>query len=321
MRPLEGSAIRRRPVRFFSGGLGLAGDLYIPEDIAPAERRPAVVSCSGYQGLKDIHPARFARVLVPDGYVCLAFDYRGFGNSEGEPGRIVPQEQVEDARSAVTFLETVPEVDPEQIALLGWALGASVAVAVAADDARVCGVIALNAIGDGERWMRSMHDERSWTELLQDIAEDRRRRAFGEKSELVHPLRIVRIDETTRRYVDKELHKVAGFGGGVTLESADFLLRFRPEIVVDRVSPRPLLLIHGAENRLHVPEESRQLHRRAGEPTELVLLEDRGHTEWMLDDHPTFRYVVDLIRSFLRDSLVRWRMSGQTTTEVKVKEA
>lgn len=54
--------MRNRPVRFFGGGLGLAGDLYLPGDITPDEGRPAVVSCSGYQRLKDIHPARFVRV-------------------------------------------------------------------------------------------------------------------------------------------------------------------------------------------------------------------------------------------------------------------
>ena len=81
-----GGRMVRRPVSFFSARLRLDGDLYLPEDVPAGALLPAVIPCSGYTGLKDIHPARFARALVPHGYACLAFDYRGFGASEGERG-------------------------------------------------------------------------------------------------------------------------------------------------------------------------------------------------------------------------------------------
>lgn len=295
--------MQRRPVLFFSDGLQLDGDLYLPDDLAPDERRPTIVSCSGYTGLKDLHPERFARALVPHGYVCLAFDYRGFGRSEGERGRLVPQDQVEDVRAAISFLETVPEVAADRIALVGWALGGGIAVAEAADDPRVKAVATVNAIGDGERSTRAMHDAESWRRLLDRIGSDRRQRAVTGTSEHVHPFEIIRLDPVTRGYVDAELYKADGYGADVTLESADYLLRFRPEALVDRIAPRPLLLVHGAENKLHLPEESEELHRRAGEPTQLVLLEEKGHTEWMLDADPTFIHLAGMLRTFLDASL------------------
>ncbi len=289
-----------RPVTFYSEGLRLDGDLLSPER---AGRRPAIVALSGYQGLKGIHPARFARALVPAGYVCLAFDYRGFGASEGPRGRLVPQEQVEDARAAVSFLAAQPEVDPERIGLLGWALGGGVAIASAADDPLVRAVAAANPIGDGARSVRFMHDEVSWGELQAAIAEDRARRAVEGASRLVPTFDVVRLDEVTRRYVDEELYREPGFGADVTLESTELLLRFRPELVVDRIAPRPLLLVHGAENRLHSPEESRELYRRARDPKELVLLEGAGHCEWMYDDHATFLRIVAVLRDFFAQAL------------------
>jgi uncharacterized protein len=87
--------MERRGVKFFSERMMLDGDLYLPDGVEPAANAPAIVVCSGYQGLKDIHPVRFARALVPRGYVCLAFDYRGFGMSEGERGRLAPQDDEE----------------------------------------------------------------------------------------------------------------------------------------------------------------------------------------------------------------------------------
>ena len=88
-----------------------------------------------------------------------------------------------------------------------------------------------------------------------------------------------------------------------SLESADLLLRFSPQEMVHRISPRPLLILHGAENQLHHPEEAQAMYDAAGEPKELVLLEGSGHTEWMFDDHPMFRRVVGLLDDFFTRTL------------------
>jgi alpha-beta hydrolase superfamily lysophospholipase len=293
----------RRPVRFSSDRLLLDGDLWLPDDVRPGQRLPAVVSASGYQGLKGIHPERFARTLAPEGFACLAFDYRGFGASEGERGRLVPQDWVTDVRAAVSFLSSVGEVDADRIVLLGWALGGGVVIAEAADDPRVRAVAACNPIGDGYRSTRRMHSEQEWERLLARIAADRPRAAVTGRSQIVHPFDIVALDRVTRGYVDDELYKAAGFGSGVTLESADALLRFRPEEVVHRIAPRPLLLVHGDRNELHSPDESRVLAERAGDDVELVLLPESGHTEWMHDEHPTYQSMMGRITDFFRRAL------------------
>ena len=295
--------IERRPVAFFSEELRLDGELFLPSDLKAGERRRAVIPLSGYQGLKGLQPARFARALVPLGYVCLAFDYRGFGRSEGQRGRLVPQEQVEDARAAISFMETVPEVDAGAISLIGWALGGGVAIVTAADDPRVRCVVAMNAIGDGERSVRFMHDEASFQALLDRVRADRRRRSLDGKSELVDPFDIVRLDSLTKKYVDAELVPEPGFGSEVSLESADLLFRFRPAHVVERIAPRPLLLVHGQDNRLHSVDESHDLYAHAREPKRLVLLEGSGHTDWMFDDHPVFRHVIQLTHTFMDEAL------------------
>lgn len=291
------------PVKFHSSTYRLDGDLYWPDDLERGERRPAVVTTSGYQGLKDIHPARFARFLTERGYVCLAFDYRGFGASEGERGRLVPQDQVEDTRAAVNFLETVDWVDRDRIGMIGWALGGGVALEAAVDDPRVRALAVINAVSNGERLLRHLHDEDSWRHLLEQVAADRRQRVRSGRSQAVNPFEVVRLDETTAGYVVSELYKAAGFGSDVTLESVDMLMRFRPELHVDRLAPRPLLIIHGAENGLHDPCEAREIHARARQPVRLRWLEGCGHTEWMSDDHPAFGEVVDELAAFFGDAL------------------
>jgi pimeloyl-ACP methyl ester carboxylesterase len=294
-----------RPLPFFSSGLRLDADLHLPDDGGAGWPYPAIVAASGFQGQKIIHPERFARALTPRGYAVLAFDYRGFGDSEGERGRLVPQEWVQDVISGVDRLGGEQTVDRSRIALLGWGLGGGVVVSAAAQSAQVAAVAAVNGIADGYRSTQLMHDEPSWRRLVERVAADRARRTEVGRSEITSPWDIVRLnlDTATDDYVGAELYKAPGFGSGVTLESADRLLRFRPEDDAGRIAPRPLLVVHGAHNRLHRPEEAQALYDAAGQPKRLELLAGVGHTEWMFDEHPMFRHLVDLLDEFFGSAL------------------
>ncbi|HWM37051.1 MAG TPA: alpha/beta hydrolase [Streptomyces sp.] len=289
-----------RPFAFFSSGLRLDADLHLPDDNGAGAPYPVVIPSSGYQGLKVIHPERFARALTALGFAVVAFDFRGFGLSEGERGRLVPQEWAEDLRAAVDRAAADDELDAERIGLVGWGMGGGVVVSEAAEDLRVRAVASVNCVSDGTRSTRNMHDDVSWQSLLQRVVADRGHRSEHGRSEIASPWDIVRLDLDGRTdgYVGEELYKAPGFGSGVTLESADALLRFSPQAAAHRISPRPLLVVHGAENELHRPEEAQALYDSAREPKQLRLIEGAGHTEWMFDDHPTFKSLVEELAVF-----------------------
>ena len=46
---------------------------------------------------------------------------------------------------------------------------------------------------------------------------------------------------------------------------------------IDKISPRPLLLIHGKKDDLVPVEHARRLYEKAGEPKELVIIPGAGH--------------------------------------------
>lgn len=283
---------------FFSERLRLDGEIYLPDDLAEGEARPALVTCSGYQGLKDIHPARFGRQLSPLGYVCLAFDYRGFGHSEGERGRVVPQDQVEDIHNALTCLATRPEVDADRLGVIGWGMGGGLAVQVAAENERVRAVAVCNGLASGYRTTRDSHSDESWADLLARIDDDRIRRVTGGVSERVDPFDVLHLGGFTSEYVDAHLYPTVGFGGPVSLESADLMLRFRPELMAHLIAPRPVVVIHGTENELYRPTEATQLVDAIGPSARLEWLEGAGHTEFMHDDHPVFQHMLSLLVEF-----------------------
>ncbi|MGH3424280.1 MAG: alpha/beta hydrolase [Nocardioidaceae bacterium] len=294
-----------RPLPFFSDGYRLDADLHLPDDGGAGAPYPTVVAASGYAGLKVIHPERFARNLNSRGYAVLAFDYRGFGLSEGQRGRLVPQEWALDLRAAVDRVSCQHDLDAERIALVGWGLGGGVVVSEAHDDPRVKAVVCCNGLADGYRSTKNMHDEDTWRSLLARIEADRERRTTLGRSEITSPWDIVRLDRdgTTEGYVDEQLYRAPGFGTGVGLESAERLLRFRPEREVADLSPRPIMIVHGTENRLYKVEEAYAMYAAAREPKRLELLDGKGHTEWMFDDDPTFLDMMGRIDDFLSMSL------------------
>lgn len=288
------------PLPFFSDGYRLDADLHLPDDDGAGAPYPVVIAASGFQGLKVIHPERFARALAPKGYAVVAFDYRGFGLSEGERGRLVPQEWVRDVRSAVDRVSIHPQLDPDRISLLGWGLGGGVVVSEAADDHRVKALVSANGVADGYRSTQAMHDAASWESLLARVAADRGHRAVYGRSEITSPWDIVRLDldDATNDYVGEVLYGAPGFGSGVNLESGDYLLRFHPEGQAAAWLEQPLLIVHGQDNQLHKVQEAYALQQSAGGPTQLMILPGKGHTEWMFDDDPTFRHVIEAIDDF-----------------------
>src|SRR6202007_3214854 len=98
-----------------------------------------------------------AKVLNEFGYVTLRFDMRGCGDSEGERGRVICLEQVEDTRNALAFLAPHPAVDPKRSAVVGSSFGGAVAVYTGGVDERVAAVISNGGWGNGERKFRGQH--------------------------------------------------------------------------------------------------------------------------------------------------------------------
>jgi uncharacterized protein len=290
----------RESIRFFSDGQRLDGELWHPRSSACSA---VVIPCSGYLGLRGLHPARFARALVPRGYACLCFDYRGFGFSDGERGRLFPGEQVEDVRAAVDYLCSRDDTAASPLVLLGWGLGGALVIAEAAHDSRVAAVVALNAIADGYRTTRALHDDASWARLMERLERDRVERLRCGRSALIDAFEVVRLRSPTLDYVETELYKDSAFGFPITCHASERLLRFSVEHLVGRIAPRPLFIAHGAANDLYSPEEAQRLYQLAGEPRELHLLEGAGHSEWMHDGNQTFQQLIGLITDFLQRSL------------------
>ena len=267
------------PVTFYSEGHELSGDLYLPDNLPKGDKRAGVVLCHGYTGVKDLYLPDNARVLNEAGYVVLTFDYKGWGKSAGTRSRLAPLSRVADVQAALTFLGLQDSVDEDRLGIYGTSYGGATVVWTAAVDQRVKCVVSCVGIGNGARWMRSVRRPDEWVDLLARSKKDREVRVLTGKSEYVAREEVLLPDRQSAELAAAARKNNPNAVGTIPLEYIDETLQFHPEWIVDKIAPRPLLLITTDDDRLVPPDESEALYARAGEPKKLVVLKGWGHYE------------------------------------------
>ena len=117
---------------FFSKGTRCAAWLYLPQGI---ERPPVVIMAHGFAGERSFGLEPFAERFASEGLAVFVFDYRNFGDSEGEPRNLVdPFRHLADWKAAIRHVRSLKTVDAGRIGLWGSSFsGGHVIMAAAAD--------------------------------------------------------------------------------------------------------------------------------------------------------------------------------------------
>ncbi len=112
--------------------------------------RPVVVMAHGFGGTKDSGLQPFAERFAAAGIDVFAFDYRGFGASEGHPRQTISLErQLADFHSAIAATADLPDVDRDRIALWGASMSGGHVLQVAGDRDDIAAVMALTPLTSG----------------------------------------------------------------------------------------------------------------------------------------------------------------------------
>lgn len=295
--------MRSEEVTFYSDGLKLDAAFHLPDDFDSSGEHPLVMPCSGFTGLRHIHPERFARCLTDHGFLCFSFDYRGFGHSEGIRRRVILEEQVRDVLHAVGYVEADSRVNAERLILLGWGMGAGVVMDAAREALGVVGLIGVNGLYCGKRVQESHHTTRGFLEFRDRVRAEYSNRARSGEVRWDDPFYFYPLDEDSRLYVEEVLRRHPGYDvEAYSGELADSLLRWNPEVHAPHMRT-PLLIVHGTRNALHPTTEAESLFSAYGGPKELYWIEGAGHTEWMFDGNPHFKALCTRIVRWLHKLL------------------
>ena len=123
-------------VSFDSEGIVLQGTLHLPPDYSPGTRGPGIVVTGSWTTVKEQMAGLYARRLADQGFVTLAFDFRHWGASGGEPRQWEsPARKIQDIRNAAAFLSSRDEVATDQVGGLAICASAGYLAHAVADGA------------------------------------------------------------------------------------------------------------------------------------------------------------------------------------------
>ena len=277
-------------MQFVSNDLELAGVLQLPDGLKKGERRAAFLVLHGFGSNKDGgNVVTVSNLLTGLGYATLRFDMRGCGESQGARGRTICLEQVEDTRAALDYLSRNENVDTRRIGVIGHSFGAAVAVYAAGVDSRIAACVSAGGWGNGVKKFRKQHESpEAWAKFQGMLEEGRRRKARGETM-MVPRYDIVPIRPELR-------HNLApGSILEFPFDVVESMYAFRANDVVRKIAPRPLLLLHPANDTVTPTEQSVDLFALAGQPTDLHLVAGVDH--FMFSEGNTL--VINLLRDWL----------------------
>jgi fermentation-respiration switch protein FrsA (DUF1100 family) len=171
------AAVRVEETTFRSDGVDCAARIYRPE-VASGETTPCVVMANGFSLTRDDGLPAFAERFAGIGVTALAFDFRHFGASGGEPRQFVDLDlQRVDFRAAVSFARGLEGVDGDAVAVWGFSVAGGHAIYTAAGDQEIAAAIALCPMTDVIAFVRRMPRRnlfRATVDTLRNVAGRRR---------------------------------------------------------------------------------------------------------------------------------------------------
>jgi uncharacterized protein len=296
-------AIARRRLTFMSEGVELAGDLRLPGGgaLAGADAAgwPAVVLTGPFTGVKEQVTGSYAELLAAAGFVTLAFDHRGFGQSGGRRQHEDSQGKLADLRAAVSALAARAEVDSARIGLAGICLGGGYAIRAAAQDPRVRAVAGIAGgynspaemaasmgTGDYRAALGAFLD--GYDSYLPAVAPDGGEAAMGG-------------DEPYAYYGTSRSHS-PHWRNEVTRGSLHSLMTCDALGAAELLAGTPLLIVHGERDAYCSPALAQALYDRKRGEKEILWLDAGLHTD-LYDNQPCVGRAAAATAAFLRRTL------------------
>lgn len=246
-----------KPVSQQIDGINIVGQLYLPEGKTPYY---TVCTCHGIPAgppdPNDKGYASLAEYLCSEGLAVLIFNFRGTGLSGGN---IDMPGWTRDLGAMLDYLCALDEVDKSRLTLLGFSGGAAVSVYVAANDKRVSAVVSGACPAEFGEWTR--REPQSLIEHFRDVG------AIRDKD----------FPPSPQQWLD-------GFG------------QVKPIDYIARISPRPLLLVHGDRDETVSVDDAQRLYAEAGEPKKLAIVAGAGHR--LRHDEEAMAIVLEWLKSF-----------------------
>ncbi|KAK5717942.1 hypothetical protein LTR15_008785 [Elasticomyces elasticus] len=271
----------RRDVEFqTTDHVTLRGWFFTPEK---ADRKlPCLVMAHGWSAVKEMDLDAFAEHFTSQlPITCLVYDNRAFGASDAaanEPRyEIVPSLQQADYSDAITYAQSLDEVDLERIGIWGSSYSGGHVLFVGAVDRRVKAVLSQVPLTNGwENFHRLIRPDIVPT-MNKMFADDRQARAQGKAAGVIpvvdaDPMKPSALPTPDSYTFFAEWEKKCGWQNECTIRSVELLRANDPSHMISRISPTPLLMTVAEKDVLTPTDISIAAFSRAREPKTLHII-------------------------------------------------
>ncbi|MCA1625138.1 MAG: alpha/beta fold hydrolase [Acidobacteria bacterium] len=244
-------------------GYQLAGTLSLPSGVRRPVPAVILITGSGQQtrdeaipipGLENYRPFRqIAEHLAARGIAVLRVDDRGMGSSTGKEtlAAATTSSFADDTRAQIAFLRGRREIDPNRIALVGHSEGGSIAMMIAATDARIRAIVLIAAMGKTGREVNLAQQEEALAQAT-NLTEEKKNELRAEQRRILQT--VIEGGDTSQ----------------LPPQARQFLpwfrefLTFDPRVVIQRVR-QPVLILQGALDWQVTADHAALLERAARE--------------------------------------------------------
>ena len=244
----------------------LSGTLKFPDTAEPTTF-PLVIVLHKFGDNSDHELiTNLANFIYPYGYATLRFDFHGHGRSDGEMAEVHITQKIDDVISAISFAESLDNIDSGTTTLIGHGMGADVAILTATRDERIACLVLLAPRSDLAEHMRM----------------------FGKED----------LDD-----LDKKGFCMHYRFGRISKHFITHLKQYDMKEEISKVTC-PLLLLHGRNDFAVRWESSRELYFAANEPKRMEIIDDADH--WFRDSihrEQVFELTIQWINRHIKQKL------------------
>jgi pimeloyl-ACP methyl ester carboxylesterase len=222
-----------------------------------ATQSPVIILCHGFCGIQEILLPAFAEAFTQAGYATVTFDYRGFGDSEGERGRLVPAMQIADILSVIAWAKDQPALDPDRIGLWGTSFGGCHVFGAAANNPDVKCIVSQLAFADGESIVTGKMDAAEKSAFIATLEKmDQKRKSSG-KEMFVAITRVLNDDES-KAFFEENRQQYPKMDIKIPFLTVRETLLYKPAGNAGKVTC-PTLVVVAGQDSVNPPEQGRAL--------------------------------------------------------------
>jgi uncharacterized protein len=287
---------RKTHFAFRSQGETLVGNLFLPERTKPVG---AVVAVGPLTSVKEQAAGAYAQAMAARGYAALAFDYRCFGGSDGQPRQFEnPEANIEDIRNAATALLAEDWLTDLPLFGLGVCFGAGPMVRSVAEDSRFCAFAGVAGVYTDNGKTEAMMGDAYQAAIDRGRAAERKWRETGEAEtipavapeggDVAMPLReAYEFYGTPRGQVPNYVNRYA-------VQSSAYTLPFDARGAADTINA-PVLIVHSEEAL--TPDLAHAFYAAVKSPKQELWLQSQGQIDFY-DDPKLITPATDAVAAF-----------------------